>query len=177
MQLKNSKGGIKFPKNKLFAQALKCNDPDFIDFIKQCFIWDPAKRIKPDKALQHNWILKGLTEITNAQKPKINSTISLENNIEFNPDERKGKNEINKSLLSAVKDNVLMGTCRQQPNNILSTPLKKQDADKVVILKEKLNAAASKQTNNANARADKKKNLLLHVLARQTYLAKDEKKL
>ena len=35
-------------------------DPCFVNFIAGCLEWDPEKRLTPDAALQHEWILKGL---------------------------------------------------------------------------------------------------------------------
>lgn len=52
----NSKGKKRRPGSKTLAQALKCNDPLFLDFIARCLIWDPEKRMKPREGLQHEWI-------------------------------------------------------------------------------------------------------------------------
>jgi serine/threonine protein kinase len=29
-----------------------------LDFIQQCLEWDPSKRMNPEKAFQHEWILQ-----------------------------------------------------------------------------------------------------------------------
>ncbi|KAK0550555.1 serine/threonine protein kinase, CMGC, dual-specificity [Tilletia horrida] len=55
----NSKGKRRRPATKSLAQVLKCNDELFIDFIAKCLVWDPERRIKPDPALRHPWILQG----------------------------------------------------------------------------------------------------------------------
>jgi len=55
----NSKGKRRRPATKSLAQVLKCNDELFIDFISKCLVWDPERRIKPDPALRHPWILQG----------------------------------------------------------------------------------------------------------------------
>ncbi|KAI1300717.1 hypothetical protein EDD11_006029 [Mortierella claussenii] len=52
----NSKGKKRRPGSKTLGQALKCNDPLFLDFISRCLIWDPEKRMKPREGLQHEWI-------------------------------------------------------------------------------------------------------------------------
>ncbi|KAF9370823.1 hypothetical protein CPB97_002434, partial [Podila verticillata] len=52
----NSKGKKRRPGSKTLAQALKCNDPLFLDFLAKCLIWDPEKRMKPREGLQHEWI-------------------------------------------------------------------------------------------------------------------------
>ncbi|KAG0203355.1 hypothetical protein BGX28_004352 [Mortierella sp. GBA30] len=52
----NSKGKRRRPGSKTLGQALKCNDPLFLDFISRCLVWDPEKRMKPREGLQHEWI-------------------------------------------------------------------------------------------------------------------------
>lgn len=57
---KNRKtGSISFlvPKRTTLASRLKCSDPLFVDFIKQCLQIDPRKRPTIDQLLQHPWIL------------------------------------------------------------------------------------------------------------------------
>ena len=41
------------------SKTLKCDDKDFIDFIKRCLEWNSKKRITPEEALEHPWITKG----------------------------------------------------------------------------------------------------------------------
>jgi dual specificity tyrosine-phosphorylation-regulated kinase 2/3/4 len=53
----NSKGRRRRPGSKTLAQVLKTDDELFIDFIGKCLIWDPERRIKPDPALRHPWIM------------------------------------------------------------------------------------------------------------------------
>lgn len=55
----NAKGKRRRPAAKTLAQALKCNDELFVDFISKCLTWDPEKRLKPQPALRHPWILAG----------------------------------------------------------------------------------------------------------------------
>ncbi|CAG8514895.1 9166_t:CDS:10 [Ambispora gerdemannii] len=52
----NSKGKRRRPQSKTLAQALKCQDEVFLDFISRCLQWDPEKRMKPDEGLMHEWI-------------------------------------------------------------------------------------------------------------------------
>lgn len=58
-------------------------DPSFVNLISCCLEWDPLKRISPEEALNHEWVLKGLPPgvleqhkqqytVTN-QSPKIQS--------------------------------------------------------------------------------------------------------
>ncbi|CAH2277427.1 dual specificity tyrosine-phosphorylation-regulated kinase 2 [Pelobates cultripes] len=45
------------PGSRNLATALKgCKHPLFINFLMQCFEWDPARRMTPRKALQHPWL-------------------------------------------------------------------------------------------------------------------------
>jgi len=55
----NAKGKRRRPGTKSLASVLKCNDELFIDFISKCLTWDPDKRLKPQPAMRHPWILAG----------------------------------------------------------------------------------------------------------------------
>ncbi|KAK7023804.1 CMGC/DYRK/DYRK2 protein kinase [Favolaschia claudopus] len=55
----NSKGRRRRPGTKTLAQVLRCNDDEFVDFIAKCLIWDPERRIKPQAALRHPFVLAG----------------------------------------------------------------------------------------------------------------------
>ncbi|CAK5279416.1 unnamed protein product [Mycena citricolor] len=55
----NSKGRRRRPGTKTLAQVLRCTDEDFIDFIAKCLIWDPERRIKPQAALRHPFVVAG----------------------------------------------------------------------------------------------------------------------
>ncbi|XP_074911849.1 dual specificity tyrosine-phosphorylation-regulated kinase 3 isoform X1 [Buteo buteo] len=47
------------PGNKDWVTALKgCDDPLFIEFLKECLSWDPSARMTPSQALRHPWICK-----------------------------------------------------------------------------------------------------------------------
>lgn len=49
------------PGSKEWSTALKgCDDPLFLDFLKQCLEWDPALRMTPSQALRHPWLKKRL---------------------------------------------------------------------------------------------------------------------
>lgn len=41
-----------------------CRDAEFVDFIRQCLIWDPADRMTPAAALKHPWLSKRATYTT-----------------------------------------------------------------------------------------------------------------
>ncbi|CAH0557160.1 unnamed protein product [Brassicogethes aeneus] len=53
----NSKGRKRKPNSKNLSIALRCNDQLFIDFISRCLEWNPKRRLSPDEALRHPWIL------------------------------------------------------------------------------------------------------------------------
>ncbi|XP_078382556.1 LOW QUALITY PROTEIN: dual specificity tyrosine-phosphorylation-regulated kinase 4-like [Oculina patagonica] len=55
----NSKGRKRQVNGKELNAALKTNDALFVDFINRCLDWDPATRLTPDEAIQHEWIIEG----------------------------------------------------------------------------------------------------------------------
>jgi dual specificity tyrosine-phosphorylation-regulated kinase 2/3/4 len=52
----STKGRRRRPSSKTLQQALKCDDEAFLDFIARCLRWDPDRRIKPDEAMQHEFV-------------------------------------------------------------------------------------------------------------------------
>ena len=58
--LKNSRGKLRKPKGKPLDLVIGDEDNDFLDFVRKCLEWDPEKRLDPDEALRHVWVLKGL---------------------------------------------------------------------------------------------------------------------
>ncbi|XP_032894159.1 dual specificity tyrosine-phosphorylation-regulated kinase 2 isoform X1 [Amblyraja radiata] len=49
------------PGSKDWVMALKgCDDPLFLDFLKQCLEWDPTLRMTPSQALRHPWLRRRL---------------------------------------------------------------------------------------------------------------------
>ncbi|KAH7385979.1 hypothetical protein BKA66DRAFT_66608 [Pyrenochaeta sp. MPI-SDFR-AT-0127] len=52
----STKGRRRRPSSKTLQQALKCDDEAFLDFIARCLRWDPERRMKPDEAMQHEFI-------------------------------------------------------------------------------------------------------------------------
>lgn len=53
-------GNMRIPGSKSLIQALNCTSDSFVDFVRQCLEWDPAKRMSPFDALMHDWIIEGL---------------------------------------------------------------------------------------------------------------------
>ena len=60
IMLKNSRGKLRKPNGKPLALVIGDEDPDFTDFVERCLEWNPTKRLTPDDALKHIWVLKGL---------------------------------------------------------------------------------------------------------------------
>lgn len=58
----NSKGRKRKPGSKNLAMVLRCNDPLFIDYICKCLDWNPKKRMTPDEAVRHPWVLAGTSQ-------------------------------------------------------------------------------------------------------------------
>lgn len=56
----NSRGKIRTPGKKNLAYLIDCDDKVFLDFLTKCLEWDPQKRLTPEQALSHEWILEGL---------------------------------------------------------------------------------------------------------------------
>lgn len=55
----NEKGKRRRPGTKNLASVLRCDDELFVDFIAKCLTWDPDKRLKPQPAMRHPWLLAG----------------------------------------------------------------------------------------------------------------------
>ena len=60
IMLKNSRGKIRKLLGKPLSLVIGDEDPDFTDFVVKCLEMDPKKRLTPDDALKHLWVLKGL---------------------------------------------------------------------------------------------------------------------
>ena len=57
---KNSRGKYRKLNGKPLDLVMGVEDPDFNDFVQKCLILDPRKRMTPNRALKHVWVLKGL---------------------------------------------------------------------------------------------------------------------
>ncbi|KAL0077841.1 hypothetical protein J3Q64DRAFT_1641178 [Phycomyces blakesleeanus] len=62
----NSKGKKRRPNTKTLSHALRCHDVVFLDFIERCLQWDPERRMKPDEALQHEWVTQSTKHRTSS---------------------------------------------------------------------------------------------------------------
>lgn len=52
----SSKGRRRRPSSKDLRGSLKCDDEPFLDFVTRCLRWDPARRMNPNDALNHEFI-------------------------------------------------------------------------------------------------------------------------
>lgn len=67
----NSKGKVRIPGSLEINSVLRCRDPNFVDLVQNCLVFDPKLRYTPDEALCHPWILEGLPENLQAQHLKL----------------------------------------------------------------------------------------------------------
>jgi dual specificity tyrosine-phosphorylation-regulated kinase 2/3/4 len=58
--LPNSRGKKRIPGSRKIEEKVKSNDEIFLDFIKRCLEWNPANRITPDQAFEHEFIQEGI---------------------------------------------------------------------------------------------------------------------
>ncbi|XP_006514109.3 dual specificity tyrosine-phosphorylation-regulated kinase 2 isoform X1 [Mus musculus] len=60
------------PESREWGNALKgCDDPLFLDFLKQCLEWDPAVRMTPGQALRHPWLRRRLPKPPTGEKTAV----------------------------------------------------------------------------------------------------------
>jgi dual specificity tyrosine-phosphorylation-regulated kinase 2/3/4 len=94
----NSKGRRRRPGTKSLAQVLRCDDELFVDFIAKCLTWDPEKRMKPQQALRHPFILpQRRPKILNSMsgtKSFLSSAASLSSSSRSKPTETPKKSQI-----------------------------------------------------------------------------------
>eukprot|EP00056_Hartaetosiga_gracilis_P014254 m.240105 g.240105 ORF g.240105 m.240105 type:complete len:466 (+) comp14527_c0_seq1:158-1555(+) len=57
-QTTDRKGRVHLPGTKSIGEAVGSKNAEFIDFLSQCFEWDPTKRISPKQASKHPWITR-----------------------------------------------------------------------------------------------------------------------
>ncbi|KAF4114729.1 dual specificity tyrosine-phosphorylation-regulated kinase 2 isoform X1 [Onychostoma macrolepis] len=60
------------PGSRDWVTALKgCDDPLFLDFLKQCLEWDPSLRMTPSQALRHPWLRRRLPKPPTGEKTTV----------------------------------------------------------------------------------------------------------
>ena len=62
----NSRGKVRYPGRKNLKDVLKGADYGLIDLISSCLEWDPSKRITPEEALNHSWMIDNSQKLNNS---------------------------------------------------------------------------------------------------------------
>lgn len=52
----STKGRRRRVSSKTLQNTLKCDDEPFLDFVSRCLRWDPEKRLRPEDAMNHEFI-------------------------------------------------------------------------------------------------------------------------
>ena len=47
------------PSSKDLISSLRCTDVAFVSFLEGCLQWDAQRRLTPEQALRHDWVLEG----------------------------------------------------------------------------------------------------------------------
>ncbi len=55
--MRNSRGKTRVPGSKSLPEVLRCPDAEFLDFLQKCLEWDPEKRLTPEAARAHPWVV------------------------------------------------------------------------------------------------------------------------
>ncbi|KAG1749136.1 uncharacterized protein EDB91DRAFT_1244926 [Suillus paluster] len=117
----NSKGRRRRPGTKTLAQVLRCQDEDFVDFIARCLVWDPERRMKPQAALQHNFLRAGrrskITSSSPATTKALLSSSSLTSSRTTKVAETPKKSQISAPTPLTAR------TSRTTTNGVPSTPI------------------------------------------------------
>ena len=124
------------------GEALNCSDPEFIDFLHQCFIWDPKERITPEKALKHKWIIEDLSNKENDVKLDKPEDEKLSDKIQMhyatNRENKTEKIELNKTL--TYSKNILQSIGENKEPN--------KPEDKILKFKESSKLAQKRRGND-----------------------------
>lgn len=72
----NSRGRVRRPNSKDLKAFLKTTDDLFVDFVRGLLNYDPEKRLTPQQALQHPWMMIDAVEGSAQQTPRSTSPIS-----------------------------------------------------------------------------------------------------
>ncbi|KAI9784615.1 MAG: hypothetical protein M1839_001837 [Geoglossum umbratile] len=78
----SSKGRRRRPSSKSLQQALKCDDEAFLDFISRCLRWDPDRRMRPDEAMQHEFVTGVRRARNRLHRNNADSPMKRVNNIQ-----------------------------------------------------------------------------------------------
>lgn len=167
----NSKGKRRYPCTKDIQQVLEWDDNQFLNFIMNWLIWEPEKRMTPEAALRHEWILDGLPPqiLIHHQKlhniPDSELPVSVKKKLErfITRKERESKQTTKKSLSS--KSNSTNKDCslskKSSINNSLSRKRKGKNIE-IIGFSPKSNweitkFKATKEQRNSISKGTKKK--------------------
>ncbi|CAF1133289.1 unnamed protein product [Adineta steineri] len=68
------------PGTRPLSQIIRTSDKDFIDFLHQCFQWNPCERLTAEQGLKHPWIIEmKLKRISSQTSNKFQTTNKYEN--------------------------------------------------------------------------------------------------
>ncbi|KAF5357893.1 hypothetical protein D9756_001787 [Leucocoprinus leucothites] len=114
----NSKGRRRRPGSRTLAQALKCNDEEFVDFIAKCLVWDPERRMKPQTAMRHPFIMAGKRRLASV----TSSTRSTPSSSSLSGSRTKQVTDTPKKSLISAPTPLTARTTRTATNGVPSTP-------------------------------------------------------
>ncbi|XP_037909911.1 dual specificity tyrosine-phosphorylation-regulated kinase 2 isoform X3 [Hermetia illucens] len=86
----NLKGRKRRPGSRTLAQALRCTDSVFLDFVSRCLVWDPSKRMSPDEAAHHEWLQPSASSSYNIAKARERHE-NAENHAHISPKTQKSQ--------------------------------------------------------------------------------------
>ncbi|XP_076015886.1 dual specificity tyrosine-phosphorylation-regulated kinase 2 isoform X2 [Genypterus blacodes] len=87
------------PGSKELSVALKgCDDPLFLDFLKQCLEWDPVLRMTPSQALRHSWLRRRLPK-----PPTGNTTSTTGDKTSSSTSSKRGTAPVDTAITSISK--------------------------------------------------------------------------
>ena len=92
-------GILRIPNSRSLKDAVPCEDPEFLDFIKKCLEIDPEVRFSASEAIEHSWVKVAL------QSKLLKSNLTVDSRIK--PTKRMGQNESKEHLYQPqiIRDN------------------------------------------------------------------------
>lgn len=98
-KIQNSRGKIRIPNTKKIHKFLLDSDPHLIDLVEKCLVWETAKRIKPEEALLHPFIL-------DRYEKEVFELFNFNENQKYTLDSTPYSNKLNSYSPSNVNENV-----------------------------------------------------------------------
>ena len=91
------------PGTRTLSTSLNYADQEFVDFIAKCLEWNPEKRITPEEALKHPWIVKESSQVESDKKGRIKLKSEIKNPVP-------NKNLVNTVTTIQSISNITMGS-------------------------------------------------------------------